>query len=393
MPLGFLLKSCYNNPEWIEMINKTRLIKLTRKLIQINSENPPGNESALANFVQGYLKRLGLRVRIYEFKKNRSNVLAYLERPGNQQRLLITPHLDTVCAGKNWRFNPFAAKISGNRIYGLGATDCKGNLAAALEAINSLVEDKRYLGYDLVLAATADEECGSGLGLIPLLDRRILKADAALVLDADDFEIVITQKGLIHLKVKIEGKRAHGAYPYLGVNAIDIALDVIKEIKNHKFSYSRNKYLKGPTVNVGTIRGGDKVNIVADWCEFELDFRFLPGESPEEILGSLKAILKKRAKNYKLQASSIQQAYSISERHPLVSCLKKAMLDFAVEPRLSGSEGATVITFFQHKNIPAIASGFGCSGCAHISDEYVKIGDLYKGAKVLEKFLQSYRFG
>ncbi|MFA5345031.1 MAG: M20 family metallopeptidase [Candidatus Omnitrophota bacterium] len=374
------------------MVNKVRLIKLTRKLIQINSENPPGDESVLANFVQGYLKGLGLRAKIYEFKRNRSNVLAYLEKPGNRRQLLITPHLDTVCAGENWRFNPFAAKIAGNRIYGLGATDCKANLAVALEAINSLVEDKKCLDYNLVLAATADEECGSGLGLIPLLDKKILKPDAALVLDADDFEIIVAQKGLMHLKIRIEGKRAHGAYPYLGVNAIDIALDVIKDIKNHKFHYSKNKYLKAPTLNVGTIHGGDKVNIVADRCEFELDFRFLPGTKPEEILDVLKKILHKRAKKYKIEESSIQQTYSISERHPLVSVLKEAMRDFGVRPHLTGSEGATVITFFQHKNIPAIASGFGCFGCAHISDEYVKIDNLYKGAKVLERFLANYKF-
>lgn len=374
------------------MINKVRLIQLTRKLIQINSENPPGNEKALADFTQRYLKELGLRVRIFEFKKNRSNLLAYLERPQNKRQLLITPHLDTVCAGNKWRFDPFAAKIVGNKIYGLGSTDCKANLAVALEAINSLVEDKKYLDYNLVLAATADEECGSELGLIPLLDKKILKPDAALVLDADDFEIIIAQKGLMHLKIKIEGKRAHGAYPYLGVNAIDIALEVIQEIKAHKFAYSKNKYLKAPTINVGTIRGGDKVNIVADWCEFELDFRFLPKTRPEEILGVLKKILNKRAAKYKLEESSIQQTYTISEKHPLVIYLKQAMRDFKIKPRLAGSEGATVITFFQHKNIPAIASGFGCSGCAHISNEYVKIDNLYQGARVLERFLTSYKF-
>jgi len=374
------------------MINKVRLIKLTRKLIQINSENPPGDERPIANFVQGYLKKLGLRVRIYEFENKRSNLVAYLERPGNIHSLLITPHLDTVPAGKNWKVNPFAAKIINGRIYGLGSTDCKSNVASAMEAINSLVEDGLSLDYNLIFGATADEESGSGLGLIPLLERKILKPDAALVLDADDFEIIVTQKGLVHLKVKIEGERAHGAYPHLGVNAIDIALNVIKQIKSHKFSYSKNKYLKPPTVNVGTIKGGDKVNVVADWCEFELDFRFLPGTKPEDLLIMLRAILKKNAKKYKIEIEGIQQTYQISEKHPLVSCLKKAMRSLKITPRLKGSEGATVITFFQHKNIPAIASGFGCSGRAHTRDEYVKIDNLYKGAQILEKFLTSYQF-
>lgn len=374
------------------MINKIRLVRLAQKLVGINSENPPGDESHLANFVQGYLKRLGLRTRIYEFRKKRANVVGYLEKEGNKRALLITPHLDTVPAGKNWKVDPFAARIINNKLYGLGATDCKGNLAVCLEAINSLVEDRKILGYNLIFAATADEECGSDLGLIPLLDKNILRPDAALVLDSDDFEIIVTQKGLIHLKVKIEGKRAHGAYPYLGINAIDIALEVIKEIKASSFSYQKNKYLKPPTVNVGTIRGGDKVNVVADWCEFELDFRFLPGSRPEDILKRLKAILKKNARRFKIEIQGIQQTYAISENHSLVACLKKAMRSCGIKINLRGSEGATVITFFQRKNIPAIASGFGSAGCAHIADEYVKVSNLYKGAQVLREFLTTYKF-
>jgi acetylornithine deacetylase/succinyl-diaminopimelate desuccinylase family protein len=374
------------------MINKVRLIELFRKLIQINSENPPGDEKQIADFVRRHLEKLGLRVKIYEFKDKRSNVLAYLERPGNVRSLLITPHLDTVPSGKSWKMDPFAGKISGGKIYGLGSTDCKCNVAAALEAINSLVEDGTKLNYNLILAATADEECGSDLGLIPLLDKKILKPDAALVLDADDFEIIVAQKGLIHLKVKIGGRRAHGAYPHLGVNAIDIALDVIKQVKAYKFTYVKNKYLKPPTVNVGTIKGGDKVNIVADWCEFELDFRFLPGTRPEEILKILKGILERSAKKYKIEIQGIQQPYLISEKHPLVSSLKEAMRSLKIASPLTGSEGATVITFFQHKNIPAIASGFGSGGCAHISNEFAKIDSLYKGARVLEKFLTTYKF-
>ena len=181
------------------MINKKRLIKTIKKLISINSVNPGGDESEIANFVGTYLKNLGLRVRIYTFSKNRKNVIATLKGPKYAKSLLITPHLDTVPAGKSWKTNPFCAKIIGNKIYGLGTTDCKGNLASALETVNSIVEDNIKLDYNLIFAATADEESGSDLGLIPLLEHKILKVDAAVVLDADDFEIVITQKGLLHL--------------------------------------------------------------------------------------------------------------------------------------------------------------------------------------------------
>jgi len=362
-----------------------------QQLIRIDSQNPGSTEKEIAFFVAGYLRKLGLVTRIYAFKKDRSNLLAYLKGRGSKS-LLITPHLDTVPAGRNWNFLPFGATIKNNRIYGLGATDCKCNLAAGMEAINSLVEDKEVLDYNLVFAATADEETGSDRGLIPLINKGILKPDAAVVLDADDFEIVVAQKGLIHLKVKISGKKAHGAYPWRGINAIAIAVDILKDLKAYKFKYTKNKYLKPPTVNIGTIRGGDKVNIVADWCEFELDFRFLPGMRAEKIISDLKKIIGRRARKYKIEISGIQKDYRIDSRHPLVSSLSAAFKRCGIRPDVSGSEGATTITFFQDKNIPAIATGFGAAGCAHTVDEYVKIEDLYKGSRALEEFLKRYKF-
>ena len=385
------------------MINKRRLIRLTQQLICIDSQNPPGDEFLIARFVKKYLGKLGVKAKIYEFKKKRSNIVACFEGKNKKHSLLITPHLDTVPSGKSWHYNPFLAKINNGRIYGLGSTDCKGNLACGLEAINSLIEDKIILNYNLVFAATADEESGSSLGLIPLLSRGILKPDMVVVLDSDDFNIIITQKGLIHLKVKLQGKRAHGAYPWRGINAIDIATDIIKSLKSNQWEFKQNKYLKAPTLNIGTIKGGDKVNIVADWCEFELDFRFLPGSSVEEILKEIKRIIQKQARKFypkngmpqnalKLEIEGIQKPYSIEEDHPLVNYMKEAMRKVHVKPVIKGSEGATAISFFQNKNIPAVATGFGAQGCAHIADEYAKINNLYKGARVLESFLRLFWF-
>jgi succinyl-diaminopimelate desuccinylase len=211
------------------MVDKKRLIALTRKLVRINSQNPPGNEREIGLFVKNFLDRLGLKTRLYEFKRNRTNVIAALKGLKSRHSLLITPHLDTVPAGRNWTMDPFQGIMRSGKLYGLGATDCKSNLACAMEALRSIVEDKVKLGYDLLFAATADEESGSDFGLIPLLEKRILKPSAAVVLDSDDFEIIVTQKGLMHMKIKIEGKRAHGAYPWRGVNAIDKAISAIRQ--------------------------------------------------------------------------------------------------------------------------------------------------------------------
>jgi succinyl-diaminopimelate desuccinylase len=394
------------------MINKTRLIRLTQKLISIDSQNPPGDERKIAVFVKRYLDKLGLKTKLYEFsrqstpgqagsrsltyslagKKKRLNIVATLEGSSKKHSLLITPHLDTVPAGKSWHFDPFRGQIRGAKMYGLGTTDCKGNLAVGLEAINSIVEDGTILDYNLIFAATADEESGSDLGLIPLLEKNIITADAAIVLDSDDLDIIITQKGLIHLKVKITGKKAHGAYTWQGVNAIDISVDILHELKKHKFTFSKNKYLKGPTLNIGTIKGGDKVNVVSDWCEFELDIRFLPGMSEKAILKYLKSVIVKYAKKFQIEIEGIQKPYQIHKNHPLVKYWAKAARKSKITSHIKGSEGATTISFFQQKNIPAIATGAGSKNCAHIADEYVIVDNLYKGAMVLEEFMKIYRF-
>ncbi|TBR17921.1 M20 family peptidase, partial [bacterium] len=326
-----------------------------------------------------------------EFKKRRLNVISELYK-NKRNSLLITPHLDTVPAGSGWKYDPFAAKIDNGRIYGLGATDCKVNLAVSMEVMNSLVEDGTELDYKLIFAATADEESGSVLGLAPLLEKKILKPKAALVLDADEFEIIVAQKGLLHIKIRIAGKRAHGAYPWLGINAVDVSLKIIQDLKNMKFDYARNKYLHPATMNIGTIRGGDKVNVVADWCEVELDFRFLPGTSGEELVKRIKNTVNKHARKYKIEIEGIQKPYNINEDHPLVKCFMESSRKHGVRSLIKGSEGATVISFFQEKGIPAVAAGFGCHDCAHSVNEYLKIDNLYKGAVVLEDFLKSFRF-
>lgn len=372
------------------MIEKSRLVNLAQQLIRIPSENPPGNEYEIARFVKAYLADLGLKSKIYEFKENRSNVVAVLRGENKKKSLLVTPHLDTVPAGGNWKLPPFAARLHKGRVYGRGASDDKGNLAVILEVIRSIIEEKQNLNYNLILAATADEETGSAYGIIPLIEKGILKPQAALILDADEFKIIVAQKGLLHLKLKLEGKSAHAAFPEQGKNAIELALKILTKIKSHHFAYRKNPYLRPPTINIGRIAGGDKVNVVADWCEFELDFRFLPGMSLKRIVQDIRKIIKNYTKGYKIEIMAAQLPTQVDRRHPLVEHLKKSMAAYRVKPRISGSEGATVITFFKERNIPAVATGFGCLGCAHSSNEYIKSAYLYKGAKALEYFLKNY---
>ena len=377
------------------MINKDRLVKLTQQLLRIDSVNPPGNETAVADLVARDLKSIGMDIKIYAFAKNRPNVVATLKgtwprAKAAREALLLTPHYDTVPFGEGWKFDPLGAVIRGGRIYGRGASDDKGNCAVGMEALHSLVEDGVRLQRDIVFAATADEETGSKLGVLPLLKKGILRPKAALILDSEEFDAIIAQKGLFHCRVQIFGKKAHGAYNWLGVNAIEIAARVINRLKKHQFKYNKHPLLVPPTKNIGTIKGGDKVNMVADFCEFSVDIRFMPGMKADSILKEIKGIIAKETKAFKVILDDAQKPYEIDAKHLFVKTYVDACRKTGFKADLKGSQGATVITFFQDYGIPAFSTGWGSHGVIHANDEYAEIKMLYHGARALETFLKEY---
>ncbi|MDE2222589.1 MAG: ArgE/DapE family deacylase [Candidatus Omnitrophica bacterium] len=377
------------------MIRKDRLIKITQGLLRINSVNPPGNEAAVADFVTKDLKAVGLDIKIHAFAKNRPNVVATLKgtwprAKARAEALLITPHYDTVPFGEGWKFDPLGATIHKGRIYGRGASDDKGNCAVGMEVLHSLVEDGVRLQRDIIFAATADEETGSKLGIIPLLKKGILRPKAALITDSEEFDAIIAQKGLFHCRVQIFGKKAHGAYNWLGINAIEIASRVINRLKKHQFKYRKHPLLVPPTKNIGTIRGGDKVNMVADFCEFALDIRFMPGMTAAKVLKEIEGLIAKETKDFKVIIDDTQKPYGIDAGHPFVKTYVDTCKRMGFKAHLKGSQGATVITFFQDYGIPAFSTGWGSHGVIHANDEYAKIKTLYDGALVLEQFIKDY---
>ncbi|MCA9401975.1 MAG: M20/M25/M40 family metallo-hydrolase, partial [Candidatus Omnitrophica bacterium] len=191
-------------------------------------------------------------------------------------------------------------------------------------------------------------------------------------------------------RIQIFGKKAHGAYNWRGINAIEIAARVIQRLKEMKLPYKKHRLLQAPTVNIGTIKGGEKVNMVCDNCEFSLDLRFLPGMKHRDILKKVKLILKSECKKFNIVIDDIQQPYEIDQNHPYIKTYLKAARRCKCPASVKGSEGATVITFFQKQKIPAFATGFGAHGTAHTTDEYIYIDSLAKGTKMLEEYIKEY---
>ncbi len=130
--------------------------------------------------------------------------------------------------------------------------------------------------------------------------------------------------------------------------------------------------------------------MVADFCEFALDIRFMPGMTAAGVEKEVKALISKETTNFKIFIDDAQKPYQIDPKHPFVKTYVDVCKTMGIEAKLVGSQGATVISFFQDYGIPAYSTGWGAHGVIHANDEYAVIKTLYDGARVLEAYLKEY---
>ncbi len=368
------------------MNKKERVISILTSLVRINSENPPGNEEKVARYLRAFLRSGGFSCKILEFKKHRSNLIAAFPSKTHRKKILLTPHLDTVPAGDKWTVNPFSGFVQRGRVYGRGATDCKVNVAVAAEALMQLREEKGKLeNLDVILAASADEETGNALGIIPLLPR-LGKIDYGVVLDCDEFEVVYGQKALLHIELEVAGKKAHGAYPERGRNAIEEMLKILSEIKELEKLYREKDPTKAMTVNFGRIQGGEKVNIVADACKAEIDIRFF-SQRKKDVIRRVRDIVRRNAISCRFSVLAYQPSIQLEKGNILMRTFQRVLRAHQIGFKPLISKGATVITYLAQRGICGCAFGFGSRATAHASDEYVAVKNVFLGVRVLKDFL------
>ena len=262
-------------------IDETGLHRFLEKLVQIRSINPPGNEGPVAAIMVEKLKSLGLKTQVIEAVPGRPNVVGRLIGTGNGPTLLLNGHMDVQPPSNHWTRDPFAAQVEGTQLYGQGAMDMKAGLAAIVYAIDSLQRAGQKLAGDVIVTAVADEVCGGHLGTGFLVAEGLVQADMAVVCEPTGDTVRVAHRGALWLEIEVTGKSAHGGRPWLGVNALSKAARIITALEDELVPSLQNKthpLLPAPTINVGSLRGGTKVNLVADRAIFQIDRRMLPGE-------------------------------------------------------------------------------------------------------------------
>jgi acetylornithine deacetylase/succinyl-diaminopimelate desuccinylase-like protein len=373
----------------------TDVEQLLRELIALPSVNPSflppgdpnGGEARMADFVAVTAARAGLDIDFQKVLPGRSNVLARLAPSGKpKQRILLAPHLDTVNVVSSEQFTP---KLSSGRIYGRGACDTKGSVAALLNAVCELArQGKRPASTEIVFAGLVDEEntqCGSRA-----LASSRLKADLAIVGEPTNLRVVTAHKGSLWLRLETHGKAAHGSVPHMGRNAVhemSRVVDLLQTRYAATLKRRRHPLLGRPTVSVGFMKGGTQPNIVPAHCVAGVDRRTIPGETDASVRKELAALFRQHGLHVTMHSEKTWSCLPLEtdSRLPLVD----QFLRTALQKKAAGVDYFCDASILAQGGIPSVVFGPGDIAQAHTSDEWISQRSLRGAAVLMLKFLRA----
>jgi acetylornithine deacetylase len=364
------------------------LTVLLSSLVAIDSVNPslvPGGagEARIADFTAAWAGEAGLEVEWLERTPGRPTVLARARGTGGGRTLLLCGHLDTV--GVEGMTEPHAPRVDGDRLHGRGAYDMKAGLAAALVAARDAVG--RNLAGDVVVAAVADEEHAS-LGVQEALEA--VRADAAIVTEPTELEVVVAHKGFVWSEITVQGRAAHGSRPHLGTDAIvkmGPVLTALGEL-DERLAGREHPLLGRGSVHASVIEGGVERSSYPARCVLGLERRTLPGEGREDVERELAALLDRcRAADPELDARQetllVREPFEIDPGAELVAAVRAAAAEvMPAPPRIGGASYWADAAFIAAAGIPTVMFGPGGEG-AHAVEEWVSLADTAVVARTL----------
>ena len=379
------------------MVDPSEAASLLQQLVRIPSVNPragdaPG-EREVAAFVASWLEARGIPTRLDEVLPGRPNVIATLPGRDPTRSLLLESHMDTVEVD-GMEVEPFGGQIDGGRLYGRGACDAKGPLAAFMLAVGYLAKTGVRPPVSVTLAAVVDEEY-KYRGISSLLEKHDRFA-GAIVGEPTELDLVVAHKGCVRFQIVTIGTSTVSSMPWKGDNAIYRMVEVIDHIRRDLASEIEAKHhpLVGPgTFCVTLIKGGVGVNIIPEECTIDVDCRTLPGESPMEVWRELKG----RFENLMPGHVQVREPYIVdyalesNPNSPIVEALRAELRRLGRNPQEVGAPYGTDASKIALRGIPAVVFGPGFIGHAHTTREFIDLAELQTAAQAVTNLLE--RFG
>lgn len=355
--------------------------ELLKKLIEFETTAQNGDQlAAIIQFAEDFLRRPALTIHRYE-RNGKPSLVATFQPGSKRSRVMFVGHLDVVDAEPE----QFHAMEKDEKIWGRGALDMKGSCAVMMTLFQNLPHP-----YPVSLMLTTDEEIGSENGVAYLLREEGWEADFAVIPDGgENFEMVIGEKGVLHLRAMAKGKSAHGSRTWEGENAIDRLLDFYSRLKARFPSEPcGDTHHWHPTLNLGRIAGGKKVNIVPDEATMELDIRFTEPYSLLDMQTEIEGILS-QTPGVKMEVLTTGEVVYSPPDHPDIQTFRKVVEKVLGRgTTLSREHGATDGRFFAEKNIPIVIIYPRGSGI-HSREEWVSCDSLEQLYSIFENFIRS----
>ncbi len=367
------------------MTDEKRVLTLLKDLVAAPSESPPGRETEVAKVLQDHLEGYGIACVSVSPREGRPNLI-FSTSEGQIGDLVLHGHLDTVPIGprENWNYDPVGAEIVNGQLYGRGAADMKGPVAALAEAM-ILYNDEKH-SRPLTMLATSDEESGC-FGAEEVADSGLLDGVAwGVCAEPTSLNVLVGEKGTFWHRVVAEGKSAHGSRPHEGLNAITLCMKALRVLTAPGYYYEPDKLMGESTMNVGRISGGTKINVVPEYCEAEVDMRTVKGQTTEGITGQMIERLEHEGLSDAVRVEYIHGKPAVVT--PRDAEIVKVSMDAVKrvtgrEPSPAAATYGTDCSVLQPRiGIVNVICGPGSIAQAHQPDEYIRVEELVQSVDV-----------
>jgi acetylornithine deacetylase len=356
--------------------------ELTGQLVAIESINPElgvggSGELELARFVAGWCERAGLETTLSEPVPGRPNVVAIARGRGGGRSLILNAHMDTV--GVAGMTDPFLPRLENDRLFGRGAQDMKGSLAASMLA--SAEAARLGLSGDVILTAVADEEVAS-VGTEAVAAS--VRADAAIVTEPTDMRIAVAHRGFVHLEIETIGRAAHGSRPDLGIDAIakmGRVLVGVEELDRRLRADPTHRHLGSGSVHASLVEGGQEYSSYPARCVVQAERRTIPGESVEQVVSEIQAIIDAAAAadtdfTGAVHALASREPFEVDEDAEVVTALRRCAASvIGTEPEVGGVAFWADSALLAGAGIPTVVFGPRGEGL-HSEVEWVDVASL-----------------
>lgn len=375
-------------------IDSAEVASFLRGLVRIPSTYPPGNCIEAAGYCAALFAREGIEHRMVACLPERPSVLATLRGRRERPQLAFNAHIDTVPIENRaaWIYDPFGGEIVDGVLYGRGAGDDKGSVTAQVLAAVAIHRAGVTLDGTLIVNPVADEESLSTYGTEWLRETGQLRPDMLVIGEQTNNHVAIAERSINWLELVIHGEAAHGAMPWNGRNSILQTARVLQHLERHYspvLARRTHPYLPASTLNVGTIEGGLKTNMVPELCRVTIDRRAIPGENIESITREMQELLDSYVREVEPLDYELNVLYSSGmplETNPealLVQQMQSAMRDLTGEVRpLSGYNQGSDGRLFAGDGIPIVIFGPSHPDVGHSANEYVRLEQVVEATKV-----------